>query len=190
MLHLGCGKHVLPGWINTDLEPRAEGVTTLDVTKPFPYDDDSMDLVFTEHLIEHITYPQGRDMLSECHRVLAPGGRIRVTTPDLIFLLGLFDGSALSQRYLRWSTEQFIPWAPYVSPAVVVNNFVRDWGHQFIYDEQTLGSAMASEGFMPVTTEQIGQSSEPQLSGLENIERMPEGFLILESLTLEGVCWK
>src|SRR5262245_38028533 len=69
-------------------------------------------------------------MLKECNRVLRPGGKLRVSTPDLKFLLDLYEPTKeLQRRYIKWSTDQCIPWAPRPSGAFVINNFVRGFGH-------------------------------------------------------------
>ena len=47
----------------------------------------------------------------------------------------------------KWATDQFIPWASRPSSMFVINNFVRDWGHRFIFDEPTLREAFDLAGF-------------------------------------------
>jgi predicted SAM-dependent methyltransferase len=51
------------------------------------------DYVFSEHMIEHVSYAEGLLMLRECLRVLKPGGRIRIATPSLEVLLDLYKPS-------------------------------------------------------------------------------------------------
>jgi SAM-dependent methyltransferase len=82
-LHLGCGPHVLAGWLNTDLHAIRPDVVCVDVTKRFPFGDSLFDYVFTEHMIEHLCFADARNAITESFRVLKPGGRIRVSTPDL-----------------------------------------------------------------------------------------------------------
>jgi predicted SAM-dependent methyltransferase len=188
-MHIGCGTNVLPSWLNCDLTPKHRSVIRLDATKTYPVAESSIDYVFTEHFIEHITYPQGLSMLKECHRVLKPGGKIRITTPDLAFLIALYNGSKTEQqqRYLEWATKEFIPYAPSVRDAFVINNFFTcDWGHQFIYDRTSLPELMRTAGFNNITSWEINKSDDPNLRNLENEERMPAGFLQLESMTFEG----
>jgi len=49
-------------------------------TDTFPFPDESFDVVFTKSVIEHYYAPD--HFIGECRRVLAPGGRIIVMTPD------------------------------------------------------------------------------------------------------------
>ena len=81
-LHIGCGGNFLAGWLNTDLYPDTSDVCHLDATAPFPLPDSSFDLIFTEHVIEHIPLTGGLNLLAESFRVLKPGGRIPVGTPS------------------------------------------------------------------------------------------------------------
>ena len=68
----------------------------------------------------------------------------------------------------------------------VVNNFVRAWGHTFIYDEATLAASMRAAGFVDIKPFKILESDTHELRGLENIGRMEDGFLQLETMTLQG----
>ena len=52
-LHIGCGGNVHAGWLNTDLY-NSEADTYLDATKRFPFEDQTFERVFSEHLIEHL----------------------------------------------------------------------------------------------------------------------------------------
>lgn len=89
-LHLGWGSHTLTGWLNADLHRCSADVLYLDASRRFPLAEDQFDCVFSEHMIEHLSYPQGETMLAECFRVLRANGRIRVSTPDLSFLIDLY----------------------------------------------------------------------------------------------------
>lgn len=187
-LHVGCGDHILPGWLNADLFPRSASVLHLDSTEPFPFDDGAFDYIFSEHMIEHIPYTQGLEMLRECHRVLRTNGSIRISTPSLAFLIDLYraNKSDLQADYIRWATDQFVRSAPGSHPTFVINNFVRDWGHQFIYDEEILSASLKKAGFTSVARCELNKSGEEVLRNLENEQRMPPGFLRLETMTLEA----
>ena len=102
-LNLGCGDNLLTGWLNTDFRAR-RGICSIDATRPLPYPDNSFRYVFTEHMIEHLSYQSGRQLASEAFRVLAGGGRIRVTTPDMAFLFRLYgdESAELHSGYIGW----------------------------------------------------------------------------------------
>src|SRR5512133_1171766 len=82
-LQIGAGPTQLPGWLCTDIDPRSDEAVYLDATRRFPFEDGTFDYVYSEHMIEHITWLQGLSMLKECRRVMRPGGTLRVATPDL-----------------------------------------------------------------------------------------------------------
>lgn len=160
-LHLGAGENVLPGWLNADLHDYGRrDLVYLDARRPFPLPDESFESVFSEHMLEHLTYSEGLACLRECRRVLRPGGRIRVATPSLQKLAGLYDTelSDVQRRYLAWATESFVPDAGEALPGFVVNNFVRAWGHQFVYDRDTLGHALRTAGFVDIEERRVGDS--------------------------------
>lgn len=186
-LHLGCGRNILDGWINTDYNTaKFGGSEYLDVTKKFPYNNNSVDYIFSEHMIEHITYHEGKFMLEESFRVLKSGGKIRISTPDLKFLIKLYneDKTELQKRYIEYSFKEYK--LDGNSDTFVINNFHRDWGHIFIYDEKTLKSLFESIGFFDLKCYGLMESDDEELRGLEHIIRQPDGFIQLESFTVEG----
>lgn len=187
-LHIGSGTYHEEGWLNSDLEPATLGDIVLDATRPFPLPSDSFAFIYSEHMIEHVPYAGGRAMLSECLRVLAPGGVLRIATPRLGFLLDLCgpERSDLEEAYIRWAIDTFGLDAPSPRASFVFNNFVRAWGHRFIYDEDTLSEAMRRTGFAQVTVCAVGESGHEALRDREHEERLPPGFLRLETMVLEG----
>lgn len=186
-LNIGCGHNELAGWLNIDYFPEIPHVAHFDARKTFPLPPSTFDYVFCEHMIEHVTYPDGLKMLGECHRVLKPNGRLRISTPNLQFLADLLNDKKtdLQNAYIQWSTGKYVP-ADFKSDTFVINNFVRDWGHRFIYDEKTLYHSLELTGFRHIETFAVGQSNDAQLANLENVARMPEGFFQLETMTMEA----
>jgi len=187
-LNIGCGGRVLAGWLNTDYDSKLPVVMYLDTRQPFPFKEETFDYVFSEHIIEHMSYRDGEKMLTECFRVLKRFGKIRISTPDLAFLIDLTkpNKSDLQRAYIKWAANTYIPGAPDDNEIFVINNFVRDWGHIFIYDENTLRGAMTNAGFKTITKFDQHESKDAALRNLENEKHLPPNFLRLESFTLEG----
>jgi len=186
-IHLGCGHNHLDGWLNTDLIPNNKRIR-LDVSKKYPFDDDTFDYAFSEHVIEHIPYQIGRMMISEAFRVLKPGGVIRISTPDLKFLIYLYenDQKDLHKKYIKWNAENFIGDKAPHDGISVFNNYVRDWGHVYIYDVESLSRMFKEIGFTDIKAVKINKSEHEHLQNLEHESRHPEGFLQLETMTVEG----
>jgi predicted SAM-dependent methyltransferase len=185
-INVGCGPSILDGWLNADLHPIDRRVIKMDATQQWPFSNGEFDRVFSEHMIEHVPYEGGKIMLEEAFRTLKPGGRIRISTPSIDFLANLLAiPSQLEQDYIEWACENFSQNQP-VCAETVVNNFVRAWGHQFIWSEKLLKTIMFNVGFDNIDHCFIGDSRDPEFVGLENASRMPDGFLQLETMTIEA----
>lgn len=186
-LHIGCGANHLAGWLNTELCPRGDEIF-LDATRAFPLPDHAFDYVYSEHMIEHIPYPDAVRMMRECHRVLRRGGIVRIVTPDLSFLETLLVEPLPPrlQAYVEYAHAERRIDAPAPRGVYVFNHFMRAWGHQFIYNHQVLADLLASAGFAEITRHELNDSPHDALRGLAKTDRMPPGFLAMESMTLEA----
>jgi len=86
-INVGSGlKHRLgPDWKNLDILRGAD--IRADVRKGLPFDDGSVDLLYSEHFIEHLSLDEARFYFKECRRVLKRGGVVRTATIDLPYVL-------------------------------------------------------------------------------------------------------
>jgi predicted SAM-dependent methyltransferase len=186
-LQIGSGWRQLDGWLNTDLE-RVPNVLQMDATQRFPFPDNSFDYIFAEHMIEHVPYNDGLSMLCECYRVMKPNCILRLVTPDLASVVSLYNAepTEIRQRYLSYFYETFIPGGQPANPACAVNALFRLWGHEFLYDEETLRGVMQAAGFRLIIRRRLGDSVHPELRNLENQRRYPDALLDFESVALEG----
>lgn len=184
-LEIGSYATTRPGWICTDVAPAHPDVIAMDATKRFPFDDNTFRFIYTEHTIEHMTLEQGRFMLGECYRVLCPAGVLRVVTPSIDFLRSIMDHR--HPDYASWAAKMFRPDDPPFA-SVVFNCFVREWGHQFIYDLETLTWCLWKAGFREnkLAMCKLQESRHSELCNLAFEHRMPEGFLALESMVIEA----
>lgn len=89
--------------INDAFDPDAADRVDLrvaDATK-LPFEDGSFELVFSFHMLEHVTSPHLA--LTEMRRVLRPGGGFWIGTPNRSRLVGYVVTSASLQEKLVWN---------------------------------------------------------------------------------------
>lgn len=82
-LNVGCGGRFHADWCNVDMCPRDPSVLRHDARQPLPFPGESFEAVYHSHLLEHLPRSKALAFLCECHRVLKPGGIVRVVVPDL-----------------------------------------------------------------------------------------------------------
>jgi glycosyltransferase involved in cell wall biosynthesis len=84
-LHLACGHDYTEGFINVDFyaPDDAQCDVRFDVME-LPYPDNSVDEIKAFHIIEHFDFFEIQKVLKEWHRVLKPGGRLWMETPDFL----------------------------------------------------------------------------------------------------------
>lgn len=84
-LNVGCGSHyqVSPEWTNLDFVAESEQVIAHNLLKGIPFPDQSFDLVYHSHVLEHFSKEDGKMLIEECFRVLKPNGVVRIAIPNL-----------------------------------------------------------------------------------------------------------
>lgn len=188
---IGSGAMVLDGWLSTDLVPVSPSVMYLDAAKQWPMPAASFRYVVCEHMIEHVPYEAGLQVLSEAHRVLSPQGVLRISTPNLDAVRLLPDSTDPEVHdYIRWSNETFgspTERVEVASPVHTLNRVMRAWGHTYLYDEQTLRRALTRAGFHHIVRCEPGQSEHPDLVGVDRHAMLiGESANRVESLILEA----
>jgi predicted SAM-dependent methyltransferase len=167
-LHIGAGPKSIEGWLDTDV---LMGEAYVDLSRPLPFEDSTFQFVFGEHVFEQFPVEAGLALLREIRRVLRPGGVLRLTTPELPKLIAIYDDrnpEITLEETEAWLTE--ITQRPHTTGAQVLNSFMREWGHSYIYDEQDLTSRLNEAGFVGVVRREPGQSDHPALRGVEQHE--------------------
>lgn len=81
-IHLGCGSKHLEGWYHVDAQPydSVDHVGAVEDLSFIP--DNSTELIYACHVLEHFGRHTYKAALAEWFRVLAPGGRLRLAVPD------------------------------------------------------------------------------------------------------------
>jgi predicted SAM-dependent methyltransferase len=137
-----------------------------------PIPDNSLHYIYSEQVIEHLPFGHGMVMLPESHRTLAPGGKLRLATPDLRKLVALFDqdDTEAERRFIAAQVKRKrvdLSVKEPERPVFIMNIYLHGFGHQFVYDRQTLQSALESVGFRDVRFLRHGESDDPELRNVE-----------------------
>jgi len=82
-LNLGCGQNYHKDWINIDFTTKSDDVIEYNLLNGIPLSDDSIDVLYHSHVLEHFTKKDGEELMKECYRVLKVNGIIRIAVPDL-----------------------------------------------------------------------------------------------------------
>ncbi len=80
-LHLGCGNQYFKGYVNIDLRKTRATDLVCDI-RNLPYPDNSVELIETYHVIEHLPRHDLPKALKMWYRLLIHGGKIIIECPD------------------------------------------------------------------------------------------------------------
>lgn len=152
---------VSAGWIALDIDPD-EGTLYLDAAKPWPLPDGCARAVRAEHIIEHLSWEEAELCVNEIARVLEPSGLCRICTPDL---------EGISRAYLARDPELLQAHRDdgYFAPtwSHMPNNYLRMWGHRFVFDFESLQSLLAAAGFDEIERTGFNRSRHELLDGTD-----------------------
>ncbi|HEY8506286.1 MAG TPA: methyltransferase domain-containing protein [Gemmataceae bacterium] len=205
-LNLGCG-HVQPaGWENVDGSLRAWTATRLrpldrllvrlgllpptefgrstryaSLSGKLPWRTGEAAAIYLGEVLEHFTKEGGERLIRECHRVLAPGGVIRVRVPDNARFWGNYleeYRAELSKPRAEW-TDRHTRWVEMFFRDICVRRRLGSFGHyhKFMYDEVSLVLLLERSGF-------VGARRMPfRVSAIEGVEAVE----VRDDLIVEAV---
>jgi len=197
-LNLGCGGQVVPGWTNVDYAVGARlaklpifgalvrslglfdvswdrSIVIQDLRRPLPWPDESVDVIYASHILEHFSRDEGKDLLAECRRLLRPNGILRVLVPDLKAIVDSYladdlraDGfvEALGVLYGRSSNpfkDRLYPWLQFP--------------HKCMYDQRCLLKILDGEGFI-AEGRACFESQIPDVRAIELPERTQNAVIV------------
>ena len=171
-INLGSGHWKLDDWVNVDIDRESQPDVCANLAGALPFANDVARLMHTEDFIDQLELDQAAGFLRECHRILSPGGVLRVLTPDMRKLADLYLNDPAQLKTL-WNSFVGVPLS-LETPGEIFNIGMRFAGHTFLYDEETF-KALASRCGFDARRVEYQQSEEPELRGLDL--RSPENAI-------------
>lgn len=151
-LHLGPGQgNYMPGWVNIDANTfTGKCDVWADLRNPLPFPDNSVDAVYSHHMIEHL--PDQEAHLRDVFRVLKRGGIYRVGGPN---------GDSAIAKFIDNDHSWFYDWPDnYDSIGGRFNNFVFCRNeHLTLLTESYLREIGLRAGFIDITSHQPMQTT-------------------------------
>jgi predicted SAM-dependent methyltransferase len=152
-LNLGSGPRGKddPEWLNIDGFPDRNVHFMCDFGRRIPITPSSLDGVFTEHVVEHFDYDNGRKLLLQCFHMLKKDGVVRIVVPD---------GHKILKRYFE-EPDRILEYKECETGHAMeaVNKwFYQRYEHQYIYDAHLLGHLLREIGFSRVEQSSYMQS--------------------------------
>jgi len=157
-LQVGCGPQPFTDMANLDYIWQRGVDVCWDVTKPLPWADRSLQGIFTEHCLEHISREGCAFALKEFRRILKPGAALRIVVPDGELYLDLYQKAKNGEK-----VEFPYQTADETTPIVSVNRIFREFTHIFIYDEETLRFMLERAGFVNIKRETFMRGRDAKL---------------------------
>jgi len=153
----------------------------LDICEPLPLADGAVDWVYAEHLVEHVSLGAGIGWLTEVRRILAPGGLLRLTTPDLAtYVDGYRAGNPFFSRHRgRMRAAGLGPPMP-PRRAFMFNQVFYLYGHRWLYDFEELQHALVSAGFSADDVRRCAfrEGERPDVADLDRVLRNDESLYV------------
>jgi SAM-dependent methyltransferase len=205
-INLGCGHRWKAGWKNLDGGPWARvsrlrrlktfrwllpkaclqyppDLIVADLRRPpLPFPDNSASVVFSGYALEYLSTVETEKLLAECHRVLAPGGLIRLCQTDIGTIIARYlsrkpDHACAAAvenaaEFLRHSAPEHTKWTV---------RLFRRGGVQQLFDQASLEYLLKTAGFVDLRYYRTHQGECPDLGSIERPERHRAPFIHVEA---------
>lgn len=160
LLNLGCGPLRYPGFCNADdyafkrslVDPNYRPDWRLDITKSWKCDNDYWHGIFSQHVVEHLTYSEAIFMFRECLRTLVPGAWLRVSVPSLNKYIDYYNNADVSDEFKKFPCK-----------ALAFSFFSQMHFHKSIWDNELIIRVLTDTGYCNVKEAVYMQGSDVRL---------------------------
>lgn len=164
------------GQVNLVSAARSSGILWANAVRRIPVPDESVEALYTSHMMEHLDREEARLFLQEVYRVLALNGVVRIAVPDLRRLLDQYaiEGDADSFMEGTLLTRQ--------RPRTVLDRLkyvmVGDRCHLWMYDGPSCCRLLLAMGFKKPGLHEPGSTMIAKPGELDLYERADESVYV------------
>ncbi|WP_445370628.1 class I SAM-dependent methyltransferase [Methylomonas sp. HW2-6] len=138
LLHIGCGDINAPDFINIDARKyRHVHIVTRNIFRLWMIPDNTVDLIYMCHVLEHVPRKNISLVLKEMHRILKPKGKLRISVPDFDHIIAIYN-----------DTNHQIE---YISPSLMGGQDYPENFHHEVYNKKYLSNLLFSHNFGDIT---------------------------------------
>ena len=179
-VHLGS-TYQLNGFLNSQITD----AVPIDINRRLPFPDNSLDLIYNSHVVEHIHRRQFHAFLKECLRVLRPGGKLAISTPSIKNLVTVLYGDDDQARDILLNRARMHSSEGFHSPGQHLNIVMRAYGHRWLYDTNYATKVGELIGFSKSYAVDNLAIPDPALVEYLKARKSPGWFLETETFVFE-----
>lgn len=192
-VQFGCGLCAPPEWRNFDSSPTLwlqrlpvvgrfvpagpygrfpPDVAYGDIVAGLPVAPESVTLLYSSHVLEHLSLSDLRAALQNCRRILAPGGCFRMVLPDLEYLIDFYRGDDSPTAAIRFMEDTMLGRERRTRG---LTDFVREWlgdsRHLWMWDFRSMQHELEVAGFTRIRRAAYNDSEFAAFQLVENPDR-------------------
>lgn len=143
-----------------------------DIIHGLPVSDESVDVLYCSHVLEHLTVEEVHFALENCYRYLKPGGIFRLVLPDM---------EIMAREYINSTSPNAVhdfmrlAWLGKESQSRDLVSFLRHWlsrgQHLWMWDYKALSQELGKVGFKNIRRARFGDSGVSVFTDVEDYER-------------------
>lgn len=155
---------------------RNNNIIWANAPKHIPLPDNSVEVLYTSHMIEHLSQEEAKLFLQEACRVLAPSGIIRIAVPDLRKLANRYIAEGDADLFIERSllTRQ----KPKTLLGRLKSLVIGDRHHLWMYDGPSMVRLLSAMGFKEPRILEAGSTTIPDPGELNLHERANDSVYV------------
>lgn len=136
---------------------QSHNIKHANATKHIPLNDNSVDVIYSSHMLEHLDQKEAILFLNEAKRVLKPGGVIRLAIPDLSIAINQYNNNNDADAFVEKIHMGLI------KPKTLLEKFkllfIGTRHHHWMYDGKSLCNLLSKNNFFNCIILPAGQTT-------------------------------